>query len=334
MPRRYAFRYVKCEILDTSPKYKVRFSNFKVTAISAVSPEVAASVASLNTRHQDLMDIDRVSRLTVRSCMQTVFEDGPRRDRRLWMGDLRLQALGNYCTFKDFNSGKQCLYMFAALPREGRGKLTSLCFERPNLAAASDYIVHYDALFGATVYDYTLASGEHETAKELWSTILGSMKVALSHVDEKSRFSSDKTAAWKFLDWSEGLDTNAGMHELELFCCKQINALATILHYPKPHADVAKEMTDAVHYFYDEEQELFVSGSNRQVSWTSQAWMALSASMPPSSALLAMKKAMSHPGAVKPLTPYAYHHVAEALARNDGKEECLVLLRQYWKVWH
>jgi alpha-L-rhamnosidase len=329
MPRRYAFRYLKCEILDTSPKFKVRFSNFKVTATSAVSPEVAASVSPLKTRHQDLTDIDKISQLTLRSCMQTVFEDGPRRDRRLWMGDLRLQALANYCTFKDFNSVQRCLYMFAALPREN-GSLPACVFERPKLAAASDYIVDYDALFGATVYDYTLASGDHETAKELWSTVLGSMKVALSHLDEESRFSSDKTAAWKFLDWSEGLDTNAGMHGLVLFCCKRINALATIINYPEPYANVAKKMTEAVHSFYDEELQLFVSGSNRQISWISQAWIALSASIPAPSALLALKKAMAHPGAVKPLTPYAYHHVAEALARNGGEEEYLILLRQYW----
>lgn len=28
-------------------------------------------------------------------CMQSVFEDGPKRDRRLWLGDLRLQALAS-----------------------------------------------------------------------------------------------------------------------------------------------------------------------------------------------------------------------------------------------
>jgi hypothetical protein len=31
--------------------------------------------------------------------MQEVFEDGPKRDRRLWLGDLRLQALVNDVTF-------------------------------------------------------------------------------------------------------------------------------------------------------------------------------------------------------------------------------------------
>ena len=50
--------------------------------------------------------------------MQTVFEDGPKRDRRLWMGDLRIQALTNYQTYKKSSLVKACLYLFAALPME------------------------------------------------------------------------------------------------------------------------------------------------------------------------------------------------------------------------
>ena len=38
---------------------------------------------------------------TLRDCMQSFFEDGPKRDRRLWLGDMRLQALVNYDTFKN-----------------------------------------------------------------------------------------------------------------------------------------------------------------------------------------------------------------------------------------
>ncbi|GAB7169398.1 hypothetical protein TUA1478L_13940 [Lactiplantibacillus plantarum] len=48
--------------------------------------------------------------------MQDVFEDGPKRDRRLWIGDLRLQALANYATFKDTDLVKRCLYLFGAMP--------------------------------------------------------------------------------------------------------------------------------------------------------------------------------------------------------------------------
>ena len=45
--------------------------------------------------------------------MQTVFEDEPKRDRRLWLGDLRLEALANYETYRNFDIVKRSLYLLA-----------------------------------------------------------------------------------------------------------------------------------------------------------------------------------------------------------------------------
>ncbi|KAH7311838.1 bacterial alpha-L-rhamnosidase domain-containing protein [Rhexocercosporidium sp. MPI-PUGE-AT-0058] len=329
MPRRYSFRYLKIDVIDTSPKYKVRFLDVKVRAVSAVSPETALVSQDVAIGDKELALIDHISQVTLRNCMQTVFEDGPRRDRRLWLGDLRLQALANYCTFKDYSLVKRCLYMFAALPREDNS-LPACLFEKPKLAPASDYIVDYDALFGPTVYDYTLASGDIETAIELWSTILGSLKLPLSHVGIDGRFKSDASDAWKFLDWSDGLDTNAGMHGLILFCCKEINKLALLISKPPPLLDIVDRMQKAASSFYDDAHGVFVSGPDHQVSWISQAWMALAEAKETKICLQAIITAMSDKKAIKPLTPYAYHHVAEALARSGGEKECVKLLREYW----
>jgi alpha-L-rhamnosidase len=327
MPRRYSFRYLKIDILDTSPKYKVRFSNVSVRAVSAVPPTVKVPI--LETTDEELMALDRISQVTLRNCMQTVFEDGPRRDRRLWLGDLRLQALTNYCTFKNFNLVKRCLYLFAALPREDES-LPACLFEKPKLSAGLDYIVDYDALFGPTVYGYAVASGDLDTAKELWKTVLGSMKMPLSHLDKDGKFDSNATEAWKFLDWSAGLDTNAGMHGLVLYCCKEVNKLAILIGKSPPYVDVVQKMSEAVLDFYDESLQVFVSGPDQQVSWISQAWMALSGAMESVVCLEAIKRAMENPQSLKPLTPYAYHHVAEALARCGGEEDCLKLMKEYW----
>ncbi|KAH7411185.1 bacterial alpha-L-rhamnosidase domain-containing protein [Cadophora sp. MPI-SDFR-AT-0126] len=329
MPRRYAFRFVKIEVVDTSQKYKIRFSDIRVRAVSAVAPATLSSVEPLIPDDPELIAIDQISQITLRNCMQTVFEDGPRRDRRLWLGDLRLQALTNYCTFKDYNLVKRCLYMFAAVPRQ-TGGLPACLFEKPKLSAASDYIVDYDALFGPTVYDYTIASGDAETAIELWPTILSSIQTALSHLDETGKFDCSATEAWKFLDWSDGLDTTAGMHGLVLFCCKQINKLALHISKPVPFSDIVEKMTAAATSFYDPFIGVFISGPTRQVSWSSQAWLALAGAMDRATSLRAIKNAMAHCEAVKPLTPYAYHYVAEALACCGGEEECLKLMREYW----
>ena len=49
----------------------------------------------------ELKKIDLIAVNTLKNCMQRVFEDGPKRDRRLWIGDLRLLALTDYATFNN-----------------------------------------------------------------------------------------------------------------------------------------------------------------------------------------------------------------------------------------
>ncbi|KAG9231615.1 hypothetical protein BJ875DRAFT_469066 [Amylocarpus encephaloides] len=74
---------------------------------------------------------------------------------------------------------------------------------------------------------------------------------------------------------------------------------------------------------------VFVSGLNKQVSWTSQAWLTLINSVPSEISLRAIKKDMADPSAVIPLTPYADHHVADALASLSDEDVCLKLTRVY-----
>lgn len=329
LPRRYSFRYLRVQVIDTSPKYKVFFKHVTVRAVSAVSP--VAMYAEPISFGDDLLDrIDQVSMITLRDCMQTVFEDGPRRDRRLWSGDLRLQALTNYCTFKDYALVRRCLYLFAALPRED-SSLPACLFEKPMLRPATDYIVDYDVLFGSIVHDYAKASDDLATAEELWPTVLNSTKVALSHVTPQSTFSSTATSAWKFLDWASNLDTNAGMHGVVIYGLKHVNSLARLLSKPPPFESTVNSMIAAAEsHFYDREHGVFVSGPDRQVSWASQAWMALAQVLPAPVCKAALLNAMSDPNAVKPETPYLYHQVAEALSVVGAEEECVALIKAYW----
>lgn len=330
VPRRHAFRYVRVQILDTSIKYKVRLSEISVDAVSSVTAEQLDSVPPFPFKDDELLcKIDQVSQTTLRNCMQTVFEDGPRRDRRLWSGDLRLQALVNYCTFRNMDLVKRCLYLFASLVRDD-GSLPACLFEKPVLRPASDYIVDYDALFGAMVRDYLIASGDQKTAEELWPTVLGSAGCALSHVKD-GVFCCDETSAWKFLDWAEDLDKSAGMHGVTIVALKAVNGLAGLLGKPIPYENEVKQMVaQAVPHFYDAAKGVFRSGPQGQVSWASQAWMALAGVAEPEILKTALINTMQDPSAVKPLTPYLYHHVAEALCDVGGEAECLRLIKEYW----
>lgn len=93
LPRRYAFRFLKIDVLDTSQNFKIVFHNFIFEKESAVNMNL---VPLIKTSDQAIRKIDEVSIRTLQNCMHSVFEDGPKRDRRLWLGDLRLQALVNY----------------------------------------------------------------------------------------------------------------------------------------------------------------------------------------------------------------------------------------------
>ena len=104
MPRRYAARYVLIKILYASQP--VTLTEF---AFEAVSSADMNALKPCEIQDGELAVIDRVATHTLRNCMQRVFEDGPKRDRRLWIGDLRLEALANYYTFGNVELTRRCL---------------------------------------------------------------------------------------------------------------------------------------------------------------------------------------------------------------------------------
>ncbi|CZR45842.1 uncharacterized protein FPRO_14982 [Fusarium proliferatum ET1] len=326
LPRRYSFRYLRVQIIDTSPKFKVSFSNVQCESVSAVSQD--HHIEAVEFSDPLLQDIDHICISTLRDCMQTVFEDGPRRDRRLWIGDLRLQALANYSTFRDFNLVKRCLFQFAAV-RNADGSLPACIFEKPTLTASTDYIADYDALFAAIVHDYVEASGDMETGHLLWETVLDCPKRMLRSLNLPSfAFEAESSKHFIFLDWAKGLDKSAGAHGLLLYCLKITNKLAMQLNKQPPYDELILKMTGAATSFLKD--GVFVSGESQQVSFASAAWLVLCEAFPPEIARTSLLATLAHPEAVKPLTPYLWHHVCDALAMVGCYDECVDLIKSYW----
>ena len=110
LERRYAVRYLKIERLD-SALFPVAIVNLYADTVSAVSMD---AVAPLRLEDPMLEKIYTMSLKTLKECEQDVFEDGPKRDRRLWIGDLRLQAMSDFLTFENKELVKRCIYLFAA----------------------------------------------------------------------------------------------------------------------------------------------------------------------------------------------------------------------------
>ena len=145
--RRLAFRYVKIEWLGGSRYSDFRFSTIGVKATTSVKSTPAALPAGTDAL---IAKIDQVGLTTLKECMQTVYEDGPKRDRRLWIGDLYLEALANTYSFKNHDLTKHSLYLLAALANE-KGYLNGNVFEKPTPHAQANVLFDYALLYNVAV---------------------------------------------------------------------------------------------------------------------------------------------------------------------------------------
>lgn len=326
-PRRHAFRYVKVDVIDASPNFGVRFRQVEARAVTSAGAEPAELKAGTP---ELLRRIDRVSLATLRDCMQTVFEDGPRRDRRLWVGDLRLQAMTNYVTFRNLELVKRCLYLFAGLPRED-GLVAACVYDEPRPLCGRQYIMDYAVLFIATLLDYVKASGDRATARELWPVVRRQIELVGRFVNADGLF-ADPGGWWIFIDWREELDKNAAMHGVLLYCLQRAVELSRLAGAEAgPYAELAGRMKAAARAKYlDAGKRVFTSGPKGQVSWASQAWLVMAGVATGEEGATAIRNAMKMPEAVRPGTPYLYHYVIEAMLECGMRQEALELLTRYW----
>ncbi|TCT83003.1 alpha-L-rhamnosidase-like protein [Gibbsiella quercinecans] len=336
--RRHAFRYVKIEVISTSSNFSATFSDLQVQAVSSAG---ADRLRPANYPSPMLRDIDRVSIRTLHECMQTCFEDGPKRDRRLWVGDLRLQALVNYVSFNNAALVRRCLYLFAGLQRED-GYITACVYEKPQPRIGEVVLIDYAALFGSIVLDYLHATKDTQTAAELWPVAKQQLELALKNVNAQGLFVAPEKD-YVFIDWNpgqdqsealKGLDKQAAMQGLLIYSCQQGLVLAREVGRQQEAVDIENKVAlmkqAAVRQFFDQSQGVFVSGEKRQVSWASQAWMALANVLPREQMAQALQRVMAMPQAVRPMTPYLYHHMVDALIRCGLKLQAQSLVETYW----
>ena len=331
MPRRYSFRYVKVDVVDTSPNFGIRFLDASAVALTSASDALKplpAGVADWVRR------VDEVSTATLRDCMQTTFEDGPRRDQRLWIGDLRLQARASYVTFPNHNLVKRCLYLFAGLPRESDGFLPACVFEKPTPTTTGTFILDYAALYGAILLDYLKATNDLATARELWPVALHQIDLLFVHVDPSGIFQIPPKT-WAFIDWNMELDRSAAIQGAMIYAGRRLCELGTILGETAAISRLTPmldKMTAAAHdRYYSAASKVCVSGPKGQVSWASQAWLTLGGCLSKAEAAEALRRAVIEDrNSIQPTTAYLYHHVVEAMVESGMRTEALGLIKQYW----
>lgn len=332
VPRRIAFRYVKMELLGSSIYSDFRISNVSFNATTSVNTTPAPLATSTDKL---VADIDSLGLTTLKECMQTVYEDGPKRDRRLWIGDLYLESLANMYSFKNYELTKHCLYLLAGLSYEN-GVAPSNVFERPEPHPQVNPLFDYALIYNVAVKDYLQATGDTETANDLWPIVKKQLDVPMPYLGADGMLDYEKAGKewWLFFDWREGLDKQAALQGLVIWAYKNTYELANMLGKEREVANlpaIIKKMTTATYKnLYDKTSGVFVSGRNKQVSYASQAWMVLSGVASKTEGAAALKKMPVMPTVIYPGAPYLYHYVMEAMIQCEMKKEAKDLMVNYW----
>lgn len=332
LPRRISGRYMRVELLGGSPDFDFAMDDMWFTAESSAPQETVTELPA--DTPEVIRKINDVSVETLRECMQTVYEDGPKRDHRLWAGDLYLESLANRHSFRNFSLTKRCLYLFASLAAED-GTVVSNIFEKPEPHPQyGSYCLTYCLLYNSTLLEYLKDTGDYETAEDLWIVARHQVEDALTYVGDDYVFDSSRRPVWLFFDWREGLDADAPIQGAVIFALQQTYELAVMLgresevsHWPR----IAEKMKKAaMKRYYDKSRGVFVSGPDSQVSVLGQTWMIKSGVVSGKQAQKAIQTALSDDSTVMPGTPYATHYLVDAMLICGMYDQARDYLTDYW----
>lgn len=334
VPRRVAFRYVKIELLGSCSFCD--FSIFDLQCKATTSASTIPQPLTINTL-PTIKKIDDVGLATLKECMQTVYEDGPKRDRRLWVGDLYLESLANEYSYKNNELTKRCLYLLAALSRKD-GYLNSNVFETPKPhAEGGPFLFDYSLLYNVALKEYFVATNDTSTVLDLWPVAEKQLENPKKYLTKDGMFdyqAAQKAGWWLFLDWKEGLDKQASLQGIIIYSMRQTFELAKLLHKENEVKDlpaIINIMTNAAQKnLFNKQSGVFISGTQKQVSYASQAWMILSGVATKDEAQKALSALPSMKNVVYSGTPYLYHYYVEAMIKCGMYKEAKQAVINYW----
>lgn len=344
LSRRYAFRYLKITVLNTSPKYQLLVKGASCETVSSADP---GKLGEYRPKDPQMREVYRICLRTLHNCMQDVFEDGPKRDRRMWLGDLRLQALVNYASYRNLDLVRRSLYLFGGT-RFPDGRVAACVFTEP-VPAADDTCLFDYMLFYPVVLDEYLAEVSREasrvsgaaaekaardsaeTLEDLYDIAQEQIDIALAHVDESGLVHGEELGT-VFIDWADELHKEACAQAV-LIC-----AMGNARRLSERKGDTARmqmlterqeELRAAARAaFWDEERQCFsVDG---QCGMATQAWMVLAGVCSREEAAGIFERADEFSGECRMMTPYMHHYYIMALLSCGRKEQALGHIRWYW----
>ena len=328
---RLTFRYVRLIIVEGASE--IVLSKLSCDEVSAVP---FSKIKPLEGFSPKMKQIDLVAQYTLRNCIQEVFEDGPKRDQRLWLGDLRLEVLPDGLLFKSDSVIKRCILLFAGTQRND-GFIASCVYNTSkgkNPEIGDEMIPDYAMLFGSVLLNYATSTNDWDLVKTLYP-------LACRQVDNVCRMwlNADNYLQipdniWMFIDWSKNLDRQTAEQATAIYSIKSLLEIARKLEYKE---DIEKWETldkkmgaSAMKHLYDTEKGLFVSGKQRQVSYASQIWMILADVVDVNTGAEILKRVKADTASVQPGCPYLVHHLVQAYLHCKMDKEAYQLIDSYW----
>ena len=326
-PRRYAARYVKITVVAAPQEFVLK--NICFTAVTSADD---STLKQVEIADEMLEKIDKVCVHTLRNCMQRVFEDGPKRDRRLWLGDLRLEALANYYTFGNTDLVRRCLYLFASCDKNGYGLLPTHVYDYPEFYNGDWVCADYALLFSCALCDLYLHTGDEKTFYELYDVAKSQIDACVNVLDDDGIIKSGEVGA--FIDWCPGLVKQTClqgvfMYVLDIFC----QALSKLNHadLEKYSLLLEKLRQSSNEQLFDSEKGLYKAGKNHsQYSVHSAVWMILGGAAAGDKAREMLIRALNDDSVIKPFTPYMHHYVVEAMIKLSMLDEAKAYIKNYW----
>ena len=328
LPRRYACRYIKITVEKTTRPIRLFDFSFRASTSAEVS-----LLKSANTKDTLLDKIDRVATNTLKECMQTYFEDGPKRDRRLWIGDLRLEALANYYTFNNLEIVKRCLYLFAAGECNNLGFLPSFVYETPYYHSGATHIEDYALLYVVSVCDYYEHTKDMDVVNDLLAICKSQLESFKTTLDE-NLIVTNQERWFAFIDWCPGLECLTALQGVYLYTLEKFSQLLKIIgdeEYEKYCSLISEVRCASKKHLYDENTQAFVNDfDNGQFSVHSQVWMILGGVLEGDEAKKLLLNSLNNNDFKQPVTPYMRHYVIEAMLKLNMKDDAVQYLKYFW----
>ena len=328
MPRRYSCRYIKITVVRTTRPIKL--FNFKFCASTSADLSL---LKPANTTDDLLNKIDLVATNTLKECMQTFFEDGPKRDRRLWIGDLRLEALANYYTFHNTEIVKRCLYLFAAGECNNLGFLPSFVYETPYYHSGATHIEDYALLYVVSVCDYYEHTKDINVVNDLIE-ICKSQLDSFENVLDENHIIKKQDGWFAFIDWCPGLKPLTALQGVYLYTLERFSEVLKAIgdeDYKKYASLLTKIRFVCKTHLYDENEKAFINDfDDSQQSVHSQVWMILGGVINGEDAKKLLLFSLENKEFKQPVTPYMRHYVIEAMLKLNMKAEAVQYLKTFW----